>query len=331
MKFRILFIIFLFELRFVSGQIVASSCTAPDSIKSRYVNDADRLAVRKIYKQHLIYKDQIVIPRTYSDTVLNALIAVYNATALPARDTVYTMYPIHTFPDPVLNSISVHADSTLPWMQQLRIGKFPTGTASIDSIMSTYHLSISKYLHFGNAYSWHGVVFQSDSNYNLLPLAAIFEKIPDVYFSEPDRYVGDGNNIYDSIFPDHVELIYTLGWGDCPSGCMSRRFWKFNVYFDCFVEFMGSYGTPIESTGIKNKHGLFTSVYPNPFTQQLNIIHPYNELITISIYNALGQQILAQKILNSTTINTELFQSGIYFFRLSHNTTIIASGKIIRQ
>ncbi len=34
--------------------------------------------------------------------------------------------------------------------------------------------------------------------------------------------------INDSIYSTHVELTYSYGWGDCPSGCMWRRYWKFS-------------------------------------------------------------------------------------------------------
>lgn len=99
------------------GQIVPSSCSAPDSILSKYNDDADRLALRKIYRNNLTYKDSINIPQEHSDTVLNALIAVYNATTLPARDTVVNMFDIHSFPEIIMNGIEVAADSNLSWMQ----------------------------------------------------------------------------------------------------------------------------------------------------------------------------------------------------------------------
>ena len=89
-------LLFLFIAYQISSncQIVPSVCTAPDSIVTKYKEDADRLTLRKIYRNNLSFKDSIDIPKVHSDTVLNALIAVYNATTLSERDTVTIMFDI---------------------------------------------------------------------------------------------------------------------------------------------------------------------------------------------------------------------------------------------
>jgi hypothetical protein len=315
----------------VNGQTIPSSCFAPDSIKSQYIDDADRLALRKIYRQQLTSVDSVVIPQNHSDTVLNALIAVYNATTLPARDTVVSMFNIHTFPNPVLNSILVAADSTLAWMEQLELGIIPTGNASIDTLISKYNLSVSNYYDFGNSYYYHLLVFDSDSNYNLNALVALFESNVGVYYSEGNGYGGDGNNIWDSIYSDHVELIYSVGLGDCPAGCTVRRFWKFNVYFDCSVEFVGSYGAILEFAGTNEIQKPNASIYPNPFTDQLTFDNTENEKSTVSLFDFSGEQILQQSFINSTTIKTEGLSKGIYFYQLIDSTGKVINGKVVKD
>lgn len=71
--------------------------------------------------------------------------------------------------------------------------------------------------------------------------------------------------------------------------------------------------------------------YPNPFSSQLTISLADNEQTTVSLYNFLGQQILQQTFTNSTTINTEQFANGIYFYELRNDKGRVANGKVIRQ
>jgi Secretion system C-terminal sorting domain len=304
-------IIFLFFTKFfVTGQIIPSNCNGPDSIKAKYADDSDRLALFKIYRQNLTYKDSVIIPKIHSDTIMNAMMAVYNASVFPERDTVVSLLNIHTSPSPSLKFIYVAADSTLPWMQQL----------------ANYN-----YSNFQNTSSWQVVTFVSDSNYNLLPLSALFKANPGVYFSGPDWYIGDGNNILDSIYSDRVELIYSLGWGDCPAGCTGRRYWKFNVYFDCSIEFAGSYGAPLPFIGIQNLKTQPVKIYPSPFSNQLNVELHHNLSNTIILYDFLSLKVLQQQFADKTKINTESLDKGIYFYEILVDRKMITSGKIIKN
>ncbi len=83
--FYLLVFIVVVSANNVGGQI---NCIAPDSIIEKYKDDADRLALRKISGLHLPYEDSIEIPKIFSDSFLNELIAVYNAVGIPERDTV---------------------------------------------------------------------------------------------------------------------------------------------------------------------------------------------------------------------------------------------------
>ena len=141
------------------SQVVTSSCTAPATIVSKYKQDAQRLALRNIHSQNLPYKDSILIPKSHVDPVLRALLAVYNAESLPARDTVINTLDIQTFPEPVMNSIIIAADSTLPWMQQLKLGNLNTGNTTVNNLITKYNLQIDSYSNFSNAFSYQVVVF----------------------------------------------------------------------------------------------------------------------------------------------------------------------------
>ncbi len=318
MKNIILIILVLSSNKFVFSQIVNSSCNAPDSIKALYKNDADRLALRKIFRQNLAYKDSVVIPQLHSDTIMNALIAVYNSTSLPARDTVISTFDIHSFPYPSMNSLIVAADSTFPWMQQLKMGIIPTGNSQVDDIITDYNLNLGSYSNFGNSFYYHVVVFSSNDNYNISALGSTFSVIPGVYFTENNGFSIDGNEIEDSVYNDHVELIYSYAWGDCYSGCMYRRYWKFNVYFDCSVEYAGSYGAQLEFAGIDEIQENNISVFPNPFTSSI-FVKGVEEAFDFSILNVMGQTVLKGNSANGLIDNLSELKEEIYFLQIVTN------------
>jgi hypothetical protein len=315
MRTPFLFLLFLIGAMVTKGQTVPSICTAPDSIIANYKDDADRLAIRKFFRNNMSYYDSINIPQAHSDTALDALLAVYNAIDLPARDTVINLLDLHTISSPDINTISIAADSNLSWMQQLRVGNIPTGNSAIDSILLTYHFSIVSYIPYFYIPSCHRVVIKSAINYNIRPITLLFETNPDVYQAigwdaENDAW----DNITDSIYQDYVGLIYSLGWDDCPAGCASMRYWKFKVYFDCSVEYMGSYGTPLP-TGIQDHNLQYISVYPNPFNETISINGLPNSY-DFSISNILGQVLLTGQAQNNTINKLAQLSSGIYMLTI---------------
>jgi len=215
--------------------------------------------------------DSIRIDPLYSETVLNALLAVYNSSS-PARDTVVDLLNIHEFPSVTLRGIAVSADSTLPWMQELRNGIIPTGTEAIDQLLSDYEMSVQNYhawTFFGND---HTVALEAGSDLNVLALAPLFANQFGVSYAEPNGGCCDGNRIIDSVYTDHVNLIYVRAWGDCPAGCTAHRYWEFNVLPDCSVEFVGSYGEPLDlPNGVNETHEEEFAVFPNPTHDKFTI------------------------------------------------------------
>lgn len=79
-------------------------------------------------------------------------------------------------------------------------------------------------------------------------------------------------------------------------------------------------------TGIEN-----LKIFPNPFSNQLTFTSSTNENLTIYLYDLLGNQILQQSFLNSTTINTEQLADGIYFYELENSNRIFGSGKVVKN
>ncbi len=313
---------------FSNGQVFSSSCIAHDSIIAKYISDADYLSLSKIYRRNLPLKDSVYISKTHSDTILNALIAVYNAVNSPAHDTVIKWLNIHNVSDGVLKWIGIMAPSNLSWMNQLKLKNIPTGNKSLDSILIKFNYKVDKYYEFGNVFTYHSVDLISDINYNTPAIANLVSKIPDIIDCSGSGMGGRGffnQYIKDSIYPDHVELIYNYGWGDCPAGCIYWRSWKFKIFYNCSVEFVNSYGDIIELTnGINKNETKKISIYPNPFKEIIKI-HGYenSEEISYELKNILGQEILSGRTVNNKIENLEGLAPGIYLLILKVNDEIV--------
>jgi hypothetical protein len=324
----ILIATFIFQGYFGFSQIVPSSCQAPDSIRELYRDDSKMLAVQKFERRTSHLLDSITIPTSHSDSILNAIIAVYNATSLPARDTVIDSFNIHASVYPYLYSIEVFADSTLPWMQNLKNNQIPTGNQTVDSLISKYSLTLSKYNVKYHWFSYHEVTFTSDSALNTIGLAMAFDTINGVNFSEYTGSIYNVNNIQDSIHSTFIELDFSHGWGDCWADCIYRRYWKFKVYNDCSVEYVGSYGPPLT---ISTEEYFINqiNIYPNPFENEIRLLG-LSESVAFEITDLSGK-IISKGKTNDSIKNLDFLESGIYFLQLRTKNGAIKSFKIQKK
>lgn len=302
------------------AQVIQSDCTAPDSIVDQYQEDAQRLTLDRIFDQNYSYADSIIIPSSYSDTVLNALIAIHNVSGIPERDTVVDMLNIHSRKIIAMDNFYLRADSTLGWMQNLSAGNLNTGQPILDDILSTYGFTLY-------SYSPHPIdptalaVFVSNDNYNLKPITDTIETIPGVLWSSANSYGGDGSTIYDTIYPTHVELTYRYAWGDCPAGCTGQRRWKFNVYYDCSVEYIGTDGSTLPPTAsISIKETVPLSLYPNPFRNSISI-DGIEGVYFYRIFNLNGE-VITEGVSSNKVINLNELVQGSYIISIQSDHQI---------
>ncbi len=319
--------IYLFTILFAlqsKSQTVQSSCNADTSITNLYQTDAKRLAVRKFYKQNLSFKDSVNIPVSHSDSVLKALVAVHNAVGLVARDTVVDIFNIHTFLDPYLKDIYIKADTSEFWMMQLKNNVIPTGYSLVDDIIDNYNLTKVYYFQFSQNPAIAEVKFKSNELLNMKALSEYVQNIPQIISTSYGLIGGDGPDITDSIFTDRIQLTYSYGWGDCPVGCPFRRYWKFNVYNDCSVEYLGSYGSTIDFyVGLDELSNSANFLYPNPAQDFLQIEPDFlKDAVSINCNSSSGK-IINLDIDNSGQIDISHLNSGMYFFELRNKDGVI--------
>ncbi len=323
MKKIILYLVLVNAPFFIKSQVVSSSCRTNDSILKKYKNDADRLAIRRVNHIQSTYKDSVKINKTLSSDYLYALIAVYNATALAATDTITRLLNIHTY-NPGLNSLIVIADSNLAWMTNLRYNILPTRDYEIDRMMRNH--SLNKVFYSGLLQP-SMVVFKTDTNSNLAPLAKKLKNAVGVNAAEAEYLYGDGNDIRDSIHAKYTELIYSYGWQECPTGCEQRRYWKFRVFSDCSVEYMGSYGRPLEASilvKVYENENLFSDIkiYANPVKSKVYVeCRTVKSKITLILSDKKGKTL---RTLTNSAIRQELdlilLSNGVYYLTLKDNS-----------
>ena len=324
MKRTVLYLL-LISLTYISaGQVVSSHCIARDSILKLYKNDADKMAIRRVNAIQSNYKDSVRINKEISQDYLNALVAVYSATALPASDTITRFLNIHCY-NPGLNSLVVMADSNLIWMTNLRDNVLPTRDIFIDKIMKAYGLNK---VFYSGLLQPSLVVFKTETNSNLAPLAKKLKSALGVESAESDFLYGDGNDITDSITEKYTQLIYSYGWQECPTGCEQRRYWKFRVFSDCSVEYLGSYGCTLESPLILSSHeneNAFKDIkiYPNPAKNKLYVECNNQKMkdVILTLTNKRDETVYSLNKLNSKQdIDLILLSNGIYYLKLQSSS-----------
>lgn len=216
----------------------------PESVVHRYREDAYRLAVRHMQATGMT---DVRIPVELHRSLLNALGHIYRAVELPARDSVVALYAIRAFPSPALCEVTLFGlDTSCVWASRLIAKTTPTGHPKVDHLLQTYELTVQEVFGIGGG---RFVLLRSSSPLHIAELARGFDGIECLAGAEPNASIGDGNNIQAEAEADAWKITFSLGWGDCPAGCIHRHWWSFRVRSDGLVEFLGSGGSPIPAEG----------------------------------------------------------------------------------
>lgn len=88
----------------------------------------------------------------------------------------------------------------------------------------------------------------------------------------------------------------------------------------------GCFGT----VGINENLQESKKVYPNPFVNEISFMASNAEETEIILYNGISNEILRKSFCNSTTINTENFESGIYVYKMISKSGLSSFGKLVK-
>lgn len=319
MKLLLLNVFACLALNSFTQTIYTSDCNAPDSVRYTYLQDAQRLAVRWVHTADLPEKDSIAISQQYTDTFLDALLAIYNIQGSSARDSVVNL-SIHTLFYPGLNTLAIGADSNYQWIQNLQHSVFPTGYATLDDLIQNKGFSLTNFFTWTGWY--HFAAFQTDSVFNIQAIVDDLNATENLYFASDDMPAFDGPDIVGIVHQNHVEIRFIFRWGDCPAGCLYAQTWIFNVYDDCSVEHVVTYNGEAPDAAIPAQE---TAVYilPNPFNDYLSIA--MEELAeAVDVYSIEGTHVLTY-IPKSTVfeIPTNTLAPGNYIVCLQFPSAVV--------
>ncbi len=297
-----------------NGQEVPAACKANDSITLLQTHNTANLCLKEFKRQGSHYLDSIEFPDSIFNAKRKNLIAIYNAAKnIPECDTVTRIHPIYEWGSFSLYSIYLYEDSSLSWMENLKLNTFPSGHKQLDSLILRYNMTI-EYSSM-NPLPKHLVVLKCPDIHNMLALSEEFGKFG--FNANPNYFCCDGSRLVDSVYTNYTELTYIAAWGDCPSGCTAFRYWKFKVYHDCSVEFIEAWGDYLPGSKLQtpdiNKSAL--NIFPNPFTHSIQV-EGIDSDVSYQLYDYAGHCVKKGTTLNARIEELEDLKHGLYFLLL---------------
>jgi antitoxin component YwqK of YwqJK toxin-antitoxin module len=174
------------------------------------------------------YFNQITVPVPLQHFIETNLVVLYNSgvnvfTDYSAGDTaMYHSVYLYNVPNELLEH----------WIK----GELKTGNKQMDSISAVLGLKL-----IPNSVQGRQVLFTSKFPVNHPALTRLLKRI-DPQMSSYSGYgrVGDGNHVYMKSIGAVTEVTFSIGYGDCPSGCIGRYNTVYYVYPDGEVELMSA-------------------------------------------------------------------------------------------
>ena len=73
------------------------------------------------------------------------------------------------------------------------------------------------------------------------------------------------------------------------------------------------------------------NIYPNPFTDELNIANTTNASLEIIIYDITSRKLVQKVFTGNTSLNTVQLIKGVYLYEVRNKGSIIKKGKVIKD
>jgi len=220
----------------------ASESSVPDEARALYAEDAAQLALRYVESLEAPAGREPEMPVELVAGFYNALLHVYNERH-QARDSVADMFRIHAFPSVSTHELLVEVDPRVDWTAPWLVGEPLTGRDEIDALVTRYDLTITKVFSPAPIHTY--VVLYSEEPLDMPALGERFRPIDGIEEADANEFAGGGNDIEGTIEPGILRLAFSVGFGDCPAGCINRHYWFFEIDEDGTARFRGTNGDPI--------------------------------------------------------------------------------------
>lgn len=348
MKKLFLFALLLLGLMPATQAQVPSDCTVPTILREAYSRDVVNLAMTAMYNAGSPDTAFVHVPASWADPIAGGIAAIYNATSLPERDSVFNFYCVHdrTSPLQTYAGYLIQIDTNHAWTQAWQNLTSLTGNAPLDDMLVKYDLEISQYFNwsFGQY-----ALLQSDSLWNNRALIDSLETIQGIIYGEPDQIVGDAGKIHHFTLGNDRYYDFYFEWSDCFDGCDNYRVWHFKVSSDCNVTYLG-----FDDWG-------FFGIMPLPAPSNCNIStdvadgiaapatykmapNPTNGLVHITapegsdmpamaeLHDLTGRKVLvSESFTDAGSLNLEGLPNGVYALSIWVEGQIRATFKVLKQ
>jgi hypothetical protein len=318
---------------------VPSDCTVPQELATVYESDIKDMAVRRMYQLQSPDTAYISIPQSWTDPIAEGLAAIFNATSIPERDTIFNLYCVHdnTSPMQIYNEIMMRVDTSYPWTDEWQNLNPITGNAIIDALVMKYDLSVSDFYYWSiGDYA----ILQTDSFLNIYALMDSLKQVPGIISGEPNSIIGNAGQIIYSYSGGTRYYDFYFEFNDCIAGCSNYRMWKYKVNTDCSVEYLGyieggwpgipfppplncNVFPPITNIPENNQNQL--QAYPNPTSGILTIEGLAGK---IELYNSWGTLIQTSM---GNTLDLSPVAKGIYIVRILDEQGRVYSSKVVKE
>jgi hypothetical protein len=211
----------------------------PEALAEAYREDAARLAVRELRTTNQTGERGAEIPQDRIDYYYGLLSKVYWLTV--KSDTIPDLSGIHTLKTPSLRQVLVILEKDSPFKENWSKGITLTSNLYLNQLIAKHKLVIKNYRETGIGPT---LDFESPYFLNMPELAFLIKNFETIRSAEAEGMAGDGNDItFGSDSKNALALKYSIGAGDCPSGCIQRKTWIFYILPDGSISYMGTRGT----------------------------------------------------------------------------------------
>ncbi|HEX2898697.1 MAG TPA: hypothetical protein VHS96_03150 [Bacteroidia bacterium] len=211
----------------------------PAELALAYREDAARLAVRELLSTTQTGERVADIPADRIEFYYDLLTRVY--WMCQKIDSIPDLSGIHTRKTPDLRQVQIVLEKDSPFKENWSKGITVTGNLYLNQLIAKYKLSIKNYREGSIGPT---LIMESPGYLNTPELAFLIKNFESIRTAEAEGMAGDGNDIvWGSDSKNAMALKYSIGAGDCPSGCIQRKFWVFYVLPDGSINYMGTRGS----------------------------------------------------------------------------------------
>ena len=218
----------------------------PGSVLQMYSSDAGFLTMNYCFQNHLPDTAEVEFPKYIFESFRNGLLWIY---LYAQQHQQRPVTKIHHFQNPSVHSILITVKSDTPWLENWRKGIEQSGNPTVDSLVQRYNLKVEKVYdptHSSISY----VTISSPSPLNTRALSRKFIPVEGVINASVNWVVGDGTRIEAevSLQKENSGITYhlSIGWGDCPAGCIYHHYWNYFISSTGLVVFTGESGDPLQ-------------------------------------------------------------------------------------